>query len=218
MRCPITTGGHSSHDERSRQAMSALWDLLARRAPDFPAWPADAAGHVKCEIRRAIQEIWKPYAKELRPQGPDAFVLFGADFMIDEKLGVHLSEIQSGPGLPTNTKAVRDVIADPACTLQPEEVFINKVVSLYEIFSVRHCVFVLGAAGSAKSQVWQTLARAQSSISLEGGKTAVCALNPKAVTSNELYGYVHPVTKEPYDGIIAKMMREFSKNASGVPK
>jgi hypothetical protein len=103
-------GGHSSHDERSRQAMSALWALLARRAPDFPAWPADAAGHVKCEIRRAIQEIWKPYAKVLRPQGPDAFVLFGADFMIDEKLGVHLSEIQSGPGLPTNTKAVREVV------------------------------------------------------------------------------------------------------------
>ena len=46
----------------------------------------------------------------LRPQGPDAFVLFGADFMIDEKLGVHLSEIQSGPGLPTNTKAVREVV------------------------------------------------------------------------------------------------------------
>ena len=115
---------------------------------------------------------------------------------------------------PTLTKAVRDVIADPTCSLQPEEVFINKVVSLYEIFSVRHCVFVLGAAGSAKSQVWQTLARAQSSISLEGGKTAVAALNPKAVTSNELYGYVHPVTKEPYDGIIAKIMRDFSKSSA----
>ena len=30
----------------------------------------------------------------------------------------------------------------------------QKVLSLQELFSVRHCVFVLGAAGSAKSQVW----------------------------------------------------------------
>ena len=46
-------------------------------------------------------------------------------------------------------------------------------------------------------------------------------LNPKAVTSDDLYGCVHPVTKEPYDGIIAKIMRDF-KNATGaqtsVPK
>ena len=52
------------------------------------------------------------------------------------------------------TAAVRAVIAAPECPLQPEEVFMQKVLSLQELFSVRHCVFVLGAAGSAKSQVW----------------------------------------------------------------
>ena len=110
------------------------------------------------------------------------------------------------------TAAVRAVIAAPECPLQPEEVFMQKVLSLQELFSVRHCVFVLGAAGSAKSQVWQTLARAQTSIEANGGVTKVATLNPKAVTSNELYGYVHAVTKEPYDGIIAKIMRDFSKS------
>ena len=30
--------------------------------------------------------------------------------MLDEDLNVYLSEIQSGPGLPTNTQAVRDVV------------------------------------------------------------------------------------------------------------
>ena len=53
--------------------------------------------------------------------------------------------------------------------------------------------------------------RAQSFIGANGGKTRVATLNPKAVTSNELYGYVHPVTKEPFDGVIARIMRDFSK-------
>ena len=48
--------------------------------------------------------------------------------------------------------------------------------------------------------------------SSEPGPLQVATLNPKAVTSNDLYGYVHPVTKEPYDGIIAKIMRDFSKS------
>ena len=58
------------------------------------------------------------------------------------------------------------------------------------------------------------MARAQTSITFGGGKTHVATLNPKAVTSNELYGYVHPVTKEPFDGVIAKIMRDFSKSGA----
>ena len=84
--------------------------------------------------------------------------------------------------------------------------------------SVRHCVFVLGPAGSAKTELWKTLAEAQTEMQTGGGATRVQALNPKAVTSNDLYGYVHPVSKEPYDGIVAKMMREFSRDTKPNPK
>ena len=85
---------------------------------------------------------------------------------------------------------------------------------------MRHCVFVLGTAGAAKSELWKTLAAAQSFLGEGGGRTMYNALNPKAVTSNELYGYVHPVTKEPYDGIIAKIMRDFNvlSDKTQVPK
>jgi dynein heavy chain, axonemal len=83
---------------------------------------------------------------------------------------------------------------------------------------VRHCVFILGAAGSTKTQVWNTLAESQSSLKMGGGRTLFGAINPKAITSSELYGYVHPVTKELNDGIIAKSMREFSKMTTEVPK
>jgi dynein heavy chain len=69
--------------------------------------------------------------------------------------------------------------------------------------------------------VWKTLQAAQTYLNIGDGPSQVATLNPKAVTSDDLYGFVHPVTKEPYDGIIAKIMRDF-KNATGpatnVPK
>lgn len=91
-----------------------------------------------------------------------------------------------------------------------------KTLALSELLSVRHSAFILGAAGSAKTEVWKALARAQSTLKLGGGRTLFAAVNPKAVTSNELYGYVHPNTKELHDGIIAKVMREFSKTTNEV--
>ncbi|KAL1498812.1 hypothetical protein AB1Y20_014117 [Prymnesium parvum] len=119
---------------------------------------------------------------------------------------------------PTLSEAVLQLLKNPSCPLQPDEGFISKTVALAEVLSVRHCVFVLGAAGSGKTQVWQTLAQAQTRLQFGGGRTLYGTINPKAVTSNDLYGYVHPVTKELNDGIIAKMMREFSKMTTQAPK
>ena len=132
---------------------------------------------------------------------------------------------------PELSAAIRHVITDPSEEhwatwgkygrrphLQPEETFVKKTVDLQEALSVRHCVFVLGCAGSAKTELWKTLAAAQTYLKVGGGKSQFDTLNPKAVTSNELYGYVHPVTKEPYDGVIAKIMRDFSAQTNDMPK
>ena len=43
--------------------------------------------------------------------------------------------------------------------LQPEDIFILKIVQLEELLAVRHCVFIIGNAGTGKSQIWKTLAR-----------------------------------------------------------
>ncbi|KAL3909005.1 MAG: hypothetical protein SGPRY_009579 [Prymnesium sp.] len=122
---------------------------------------------------------------------------------------------------PELTKGIKEVIAsasDNTRKLQPEENFVVKCVNLSDMMGVRHCVFVLGCAGSAKTELWKTLADAQTLLKTGGGRTVYSTLNPKSVTSNDLYGYVHPVTKEPYDGIIAKIMREYSSSPSENPK
>ena len=90
---------------------------------------------------------------------------------------------------PNLTQAVKKVIHDNS-RLQPEEVIVTKICNLSEMMGVRHCIFVLGCAGSAKTELWKTLADAQTELKVGGGRTLFQTLNPKAVTSNELYGYI----------------------------
>ena len=86
------------------------------------------------------------------------------------------------------------------------EVFCDKVAQLRELLSVRHSVFVLGCACSAKTEVWRTLALSQTEF---GEKTVYSCLNPKAISSDELYGYVNQATKEWSDGVLSILMRDY---------
>lgn len=52
-------------------------------------------------------------------------------------------------------KTVKQAATDLA--LQPEDNFILKVVQLEELLEVRHSVFIVGNAGTGKTQVWKTL-------------------------------------------------------------
>jgi len=89
--------------------------------------------------------------------------------------------------------------------LQPEEVFIEKCVNLSEILEVRHSVFIIGPPGSGKTEVWKMLAAI-------GGSTHIFeTINPKAVTTNELYGTMSR-TKEWKDGVVSTIMRDMAKN------
>ena len=69
--------------------------------------------------------------------------------------------------------------------LQPEDGFILKVVQLQELFEVRHSVFIVGNAGTGKSQIWKTLQRTYQN---QKRKPIAVDLNPKAVTNDELFG------------------------------
>jgi len=81
-------------------------------------------------------------------------------------------------------------------------------VQLSEILEVRHCCFVIGPPGSPKSSVWQVLA--QTYIN-RGQDTLYDTLNPKSVTSNELFSALSK-SKEWKDGVLSVIMRNQSKN------
>eukprot|EP00835_Amoeboradix_gromovi_P001568 NODE_74_length_23402_cov_1.166974.p1 type:complete len:4329 gc:universal NODE_74_length_23402_cov_1.166974:19649-6663(-) len=91
--------------------------------------------------------------------------------------------------------------------LQPEDSFILKVVQLEELLQVRHCVFILGDAATGKSKVWKTLFRAYHKLNR---KCQFADLDPKAVTNDELFGFMNPSTREWKDGLFSTVMRDFS--------
>ena len=118
------------------------------------------------------------------------------------------------PGVEINPKL--DEVLEKAVTevtkvleYQAESEFVLKCVQLAEILEVRHCFFVIGPPGSAKTTVWKCLAKAFTSI---GQESVFDALNPKAITSNELYGFLTPKTGEWKDGVLSNIMRLMSNN------
>ncbi|CAF0886754.1 unnamed protein product, partial [Adineta ricciae] len=99
--------------------------------------------------------------------------------------------------------------------LQPEDAFILKVVQLKELFEVRHSVFIVGNAGTGKSQIWKTLNRLYSN---EKRRPVAIDLDPKAVTNNELFGFMNPSTREWKDGLFSTIMRDLASMAHDGPK
>lgn len=57
--------------------------------------------------------------------------------------------------------------------------------------------------------IWKTLARAQNNFN---EKTVTKPINPKSVTRNELYGSLHPATREWREGLMSVTFRDFANN------
>ena len=99
--------------------------------------------------------------------------------------------------------------------LQPEEGYILKCVQLKEILEVRHSVFIVGHAGTGKSQIWRGLSR---TFYHQKKKPVNVDVTPKAVTNGELFGVINPSTREWKDGLLAVIMRDVSNMTSDGPK
>uniref|UniRef100_A0A3B3UDD1 Dynein axonemal heavy chain 11 n=1 Tax=Poecilia latipinna TaxID=48699 RepID=A0A3B3UDD1_9TELE len=113
---------------------------------------------------------------------------------------------------PTLENAVRQSVSE--LRLQAEENFILKVTQLEELLAVRHSVFVVGGPGTGKSQILKTLHR---TYSITKNKSVWTDINPKAVTTDELFGYLHPATREWKD-LFSNTMRELTSVTQDGPK
>lgn len=97
--------------------------------------------------------------------------------------------------------------AAKAVNLQAGEIFVLKASQLREILAVRWSVFLIGPAGCGKSELIRVLSKAEN---LFGEKSTINVLNPKSVTRNELYGYIHPATREWKDGLLSQIFRDLA--------
>uniref|UniRef100_A0A8C4H1B1 Dynein heavy chain 9, axonemal n=1 Tax=Dicentrarchus labrax TaxID=13489 RepID=A0A8C4H1B1_DICLA len=110
-------------------------------------------------------------------------------------------------------KHVKESILD--LKLQAEDNFVLKVVQLEELLAVRHSVFVIGNAGTGKSQVMRSLQRTYQNMKR---RPVWADLNPKAVTNDELFGIINPATREWKDGLFSNIMRELANVSHSGPK
>ncbi|XP_039357486.1 dynein heavy chain 17, axonemal isoform X15 [Mauremys reevesii] len=103
--------------------------------------------------------------------------------------------------------------------LQAEESFVLKVVQLEELLQVRHSVFVIGNAGSGKSQLsLQVLKSLNKTYQTLKKRPVAVDLDPKAVTCDELFGVIHPATREWKDGLFSTTMRDLANITHLGPK
>jgi dynein heavy chain, axonemal len=99
--------------------------------------------------------------------------------------------------------------------LKPEENYVLKCVQLKEILDVRHSVLIVGNAGTGKTQIWRGLSR---TFYNQKKKPYIVDLNPKALTSAELFGAINTSTREWKDGLFAVIFRDVSNMTSDGPK
>lgn len=90
--------------------------------------------------------------------------------------------------------------------------FVLKVIQLFETFNVRFGVMLVGTTGSAKTRSYEILEDTMNHLrennyhdkSFQMVKKII--LNPKAISMNEMYGYVN-ASQEWFDGLASKVMR-----------
>ncbi|KAK6478238.1 dynein heavy chain 17 [Huso huso] len=99
--------------------------------------------------------------------------------------------------------------------LQAEDNFVLKVVQLEELLAVRHSVFIIGNAGTGKSQVLKSLNKTYQTMKR---KPVAIDLDPKAVTCDELFGIINPATREWKDGLFSCIMRDLAIVSHDGPK
>mmetsp|Transcript_14602 Transcript_14602/g.45793 ORF Transcript_14602/g.45793 Transcript_14602/m.45793 type:complete len:4603 (+) Transcript_14602:85-13893(+) len=101
--------------------------------------------------------------------------------------------------------------------LDPDDAFCLKCVQMKELLDIRHCVFLMGPAAAGKSECWRILAKARELMGPEL-KTGIWDVNPKAVETQELYGYISMATREWKDGLLSTVMRNIGAIPDELPK
>lgn len=93
-----------------------------------------------------------------------------------------------------------------------------KTIQLNEMVMVRHGVMVVGRTCSGKTAAIHNLAKAMTKASVDGSpdfvKVQIHTINPKSVTSKQLYGSFDENTHEFVEGILAVTFRKCAKDTS----
>eukprot|EP00937_MAST-01D_sp_MAST-1D-sp2_P001010 g1010.t1 len=98
-----------------------------------------------------------------------------------------------------------------ACGLVLHDGWVVKAMQLYETTLVRHGIMLVGPTGGGKSSVMRTLRTALADKCITGKAHRAAIINPKGITSHQMYGEMDPVSGEWTNGVFASMWEKFNK-------
>ncbi|OZJ04271.1 hypothetical protein BZG36_02479 [Bifiguratus adelaidae] len=117
--------------------------------------------------------------------------------------------------VPLELKDLRDALRT-ICEEQHfayDNVWMDKVIQLYQIQNIHHGLMMVGPSGSGKSSAWKILLKALEKV--EGVEGVSYSIDPKAISKEALYGTLDPTTREWTDGLFTHTLRKIIDNVRG---
>ncbi|CAB4481707.1 unnamed protein product [Rhizophagus irregularis] len=93
------------------------------------------------------------------------------------------------------------------------EMWMEKVLQLYQIQNLHHGLMMVGPSGSGKTVAWKVLLEALERV--QGVEGVSYVIDPKAISKDALYGTLDPTTREWVDGLFTHILRKIVDNVRG---
>ncbi|KAF9586482.1 hypothetical protein BGW38_004001 [Lunasporangiospora selenospora] len=108
-------------------------------------------------------------------------------------------------------KAIKDICDKRRLVVG--DLWMEKILQLYQIQRIHHGLMMVGPSGSGKSNAWQILLAALEVV--EGVEGQSYVIDPKAMSKEALYGVLDPTTREWTDGLFTNILRKIVDNVRG---
>lgn len=117
--------------------------------------------------------------------------------------------------LPVDLDALREQILKVCAErkLVIGELWVAKILQLYQIQKIQHGLMMVGPSGTGKSNAWQVLLAALER--LDGVEGVSYVIDPKAMHKDALYGTLDATTREWNDGLFTHILRKIVDDVRG---
>ncbi|KEY71002.1 hypothetical protein S7711_00838 [Stachybotrys chartarum IBT 7711] len=117
--------------------------------------------------------------------------------------------------VPANLQALEDAIRTLAAerNLVVTDLWMTKVLQLYQIQKIHHGVMMVGNSGTGKSAAWRLLLDALQKV--EGVEGVSHVIDSKVMSKEALYGNLDSTTREWTDGLFTSILRKIVDNLRG---